>query len=251
MATSINYELEGIVIRASQYMESSKILTLFTRKKGIIPVMAKGVKRPKSKMQNLTGNLSRAKFILRRRDDFYYLQDGEIIDLFMELRTDIKNIYFVQLALDFVEKNILSGESNEIIYDMTVKFMSRIAACTRKLDLFNMFVMKLLAMLGYKPNLSFCTLCGNALGERMYFDMEAGGLVCGDCKNLSRFDRIEERDRLYLYRLLTSSFDAFDELDPDVDSKRIFKILTDFLFYTTEIYKPKSYFVLCNLIGVN
>ncbi|MFM1582540.1 DNA repair protein RecO, partial [Helcococcus ovis] len=62
----------GIVFRAVDFGETSKILTIFTRNEGIISVMARGVKNPKSKKQNLVSVFTEADFELTKSKDFYY-----------------------------------------------------------------------------------------------------------------------------------------------------------------------------------
>ncbi|MBR1818433.1 MAG: recombination protein O N-terminal domain-containing protein, partial [Bacilli bacterium] len=47
-------KLEGIIVRTTNYGETSLILDLFTKELGIIGIMAKGVKSLKSKLRAYT-----------------------------------------------------------------------------------------------------------------------------------------------------------------------------------------------------
>ena len=64
---SVNMNLikvEGIVVGEQSYLESSKILKIFTKDLGIISVLSKGSKKPKSDLKEGSNKLICANFTL-------------------------------------------------------------------------------------------------------------------------------------------------------------------------------------------
>ena len=71
-------KLEGIVIKEIDFKESSKILTILTRKYGAISVISKGCKKLSSKLRSASLKLTYAYFYVNYKEDkiskeFYYL----------------------------------------------------------------------------------------------------------------------------------------------------------------------------------
>ena len=50
--------VEGFIIKERDYLESSKILDVFTKKYGIISVISKGCKKPKSSLCSLSSKMT-------------------------------------------------------------------------------------------------------------------------------------------------------------------------------------------------
>ena len=57
---------EGIVLRTTDYGETNKIITLFTREWGKIGVMAKGAKKPKSRLAAITQPLTYGYYLVQK-----------------------------------------------------------------------------------------------------------------------------------------------------------------------------------------
>ena len=57
---------EGIVFRTIPYGESNKIVTLFTREAGKVTAMARGAKKPRSKLAAVTQPFTHGSFLIRK-----------------------------------------------------------------------------------------------------------------------------------------------------------------------------------------
>lgn len=76
---------EGIVLRELKYQETSKILSIYTKKMGKISVMAKGANRPKSTLIANTQPFSYNEFQLSEGRNFFYINQADIIDSFYDI----------------------------------------------------------------------------------------------------------------------------------------------------------------------
>ncbi len=57
---------EGIVLRTTDYGETNKIVTLYTREWGKIGVMARGAKKPKSRLSAITQPFTYGYFLMQK-----------------------------------------------------------------------------------------------------------------------------------------------------------------------------------------
>lgn len=236
MATIRDIKVTAIVIGETDYKESSKILKLFTRELGIISAMARGAKRAKSRMQNISSIFCVSKLSLSQRSDFYYINDGKILDLNEELRTDLRSIYSAQLCIELVEKSLMQGQIHVDLFDLLIKTIKILKTCHNKIRLISMFIIKYVSMIGYKPELRKCVSCG-LFPKNLSFSIIEGGICCLD----HPISAIELKDTEYKYLLwiLYSKLELVDEVKFELDEKKIFKIIIDFVIEQTGMKKPR------------
>lgn len=236
MATINSIIVEAIVIGSVDYKESSKILKVFSKELGIISVMARGAKRPNSKMQNLTSIFTIAKLELVKRNDFYYLDDGQIISINEHLRIDIKNIYSAELCIQFVEKTLMEAQIDKYIYLLLIKTIKFLGETDHKNRLISMFIIKYMSMIGFRPQLNTCVICGKKNNPELGFSMEYGGITC--LNHSITYDYLQQDEYNYLIWLMYSKIDSVNELKIEINEKMICKYLINFFIKKTEINKP-------------
>ncbi len=232
MVTIDEYKVNAIVIASHDYKESSKIIRVFTRELGRISILARGAKRAKSSLHNISSLFSCSSMVLAKRGDLYYIKEAVIKNANLALRKDIKSIYSAQLCLELVDKTLLEGQVNQDIYDMVEKFLESLPTSKNKTRLMSMFLIKFISMLGYRPHISSCSLCGKIEGP-MGFSYHYGGLICLS-HSISSIS-LEEGERKILNWMLFSRFEEADTPGLDFDDRKIFTILIDFILDKTEI----------------
>lgn len=235
MAITKEISVTAIVIGYVDYKESSKIIKLFTKQLGIISAYARGAKRSKSKMHNLTSPFCLAEFSLIKKSDLYYINDGQIITINEELRRDLRDIYSAQLCLELVEKSLFEDQINSDLFDLLNKTIKIMSNCQKKIRLISMFIIKYVSMIGYKPELNTCVECGK-IPKHLGFSIIKGGISCLD-HHIS-LTELKSKEHKYLLWLLYSKLDLVDELEFDVDEKKINKMLIDFAIEQTGMRKP-------------
>ena len=98
-------KIEGIVISASDFKETSKILNIFTKEYGIIGVIAKGCKSLKSPLRSVTDRLTYGYFYMNyKQDKLSTLSSVDIIDSFKNIKLDIEKISYASYILDLAHQ---------------------------------------------------------------------------------------------------------------------------------------------------
>ena len=77
---------EGVVLRAHDYSETSKIISIYSRAFGKVRVIAKGVRKPKSRFGASMEPITEVNFIFYKREnrDLYTIGQCDILQPFSE-----------------------------------------------------------------------------------------------------------------------------------------------------------------------
>ena len=247
------YNFKGLVFRSVDYGDTSKIVTVLTEDKGFISLMARGVKKPKSKKQNLVASFTEIYFEANRSGNFYYLKDGEIINDNLNLRQGLINIYLGQLFLDIVERTSIKDQVEKDHYSLLAKSLSALNNNSNKEDILkiaNMFLIKYISMIGYKPSIFSCLKCKKRKFKQVYFSKELGGILCQD-HYTENSTRLSFEEYQYLIDILLGVFEKLDIIDGGIDQVKIFNLIIDFIFYNLDIKVPASLNMFKKLIGAN
>ncbi|WP_458412463.1 DNA repair protein RecO [Schinkia sp. CFF1] len=173
-------KVEGIVIRTNDYGETNKIVTLFTREMGKIGVMARGAKKPQSRLTSVSQMFIYGHFLVQIGSGLGTLQQGEMISSFRALREDLYKAayaaYIVELTDKLTEEKKINPYLFELLYQ-TLHFMNE------GLDLeilTYIYEMKMLNIAGIYPKLDGCVCCSEVQGK-FAFSIREGGFICHRC----------------------------------------------------------------------
>ena len=103
--------VEGIVVSSTPFKESSKILKIFTKDKGIIGCVSKGCKNMKSKLRLPSERFAYGTFHLYYKEEgLSTLIDGDIKDYFVNIKSDILRVsyltYICELSVKVYEESL-------------------------------------------------------------------------------------------------------------------------------------------------
>jgi len=173
-------ELIGIVINEIDYGETSKILTILTKKYGIISVISKGCKNLKSPLRSVSSKLTYGLFqIYYKKDKLSILSDVDVLNVFKNIKTNIYKISGVSYIIDLSTQVI--KESNSDIFDLVIETIIKIEQGFDAKVLINILELKFLEYLGVLPVLDSCSLCGNKTSI-VTISGSNGGFLCKNCR---------------------------------------------------------------------
>lgn len=181
----------ALILHGFPYGDTSRILRLLTPDHGVRSLLAKGAQRPKSRFGALLEPFTEgeALFNLREGRDLFTLTGFSLIRSRQSLGRDLAA--FTGAAL-LAELALRSGteEPNPALYHALKSAFDDLAARpdadaggTALAHLW-----KIVAMLGFQPELEACIQCGRLLDptESSRFDVAAGGSACLACRPTGR-----------------------------------------------------------------
>ena len=116
---------EAVVLRTVDYSESSLIVTLFTRKHGVIAVIAKGAKRPKSKFAALMvpGQVLEVVVYVKPTRNVQTLSEASPMLKLDQLRIDLEKMAIATITLELINQVLHENDVNEPLFAFLVKFL--------------------------------------------------------------------------------------------------------------------------------
>jgi DNA repair protein RecO (recombination protein O) len=179
-----SFKTEAVVLRSIRYGEADRVLHLYTRDRGRIGAIAKGVRRVKSRFGGRLEPMFRVDLVMHEgRGDLCTVTSAQTVDAYAALRERRPALERAVQACDAVLRLLDSQEPNRPAYNLLCHELQLLdrdpAAATRAQAL--AFRLKLLLAAGFAPELAGCAACGERehLGA---FSASAGGVVCPGCE---------------------------------------------------------------------
>ncbi len=182
MAVPHLYRTEAVVLKRTDMGEADKILTLYTPAYGKLRAIAKGVRRPTSKLGGHVELFMCSRLQLARGRDLDIVTQSEIVHAYPCLREDLVRTTYAFHAAELLDD--LTGERIEdrALYDLLVQTLERLDTEENPEVATRFFEVQALRLLGYQPELHRCLRCGQPAEPVInYFSAGHGGLLCPDC----------------------------------------------------------------------
>lgn len=231
---------EGFILSSINYKESSKILNILTKEYGIIGVLSKSCKTPKSKLKNISENFTYAIFHM------YYNEKGlstligaDPINYFLNIRKDILKVSYLTYISELTKEVYKESEEKEI-YDLFISSILKIEEGFNPLIITNILELKYLYYVGLGINLDECVVCGKK--SILTFSCYKGGYICAFCKTNEKIydEKVLKMLKLYYYVDINkiSEIKISDKVVMEVNN-----ILTEYYDHFTGFYLKSKRFL--------
>ncbi len=181
---------DAVVLKSMRYRETSKIVTLYTRRYGKTRVVAKGARQPKSKFGGSLEPITHIRAIFYRREnrDLHTLSQTEIRNGFFRTHSSLEKLSIGFAVVDLVNAIFHGEEENEPAFRLLIQTLQLLDGSTENYrNILFAFEVRLISLLGFRPDFKSCAVCGDRLsfdgGKSVaIFDFAAGGLLCTRCE---------------------------------------------------------------------
>jgi DNA repair protein RecO (recombination protein O) len=185
---------EGLILRVTDFSETSRIVVVFTREFGKISALAKGGRRLKGPFESALDLLSACRIVFLRKSSsgLDLLTEAQLVDRF---RPQEKNLaclyagyYVAELLLSLTEEY----DPHPELYDAAREALRALSSAERLTLVLLRFELVLLREIGQLPDFEVCAACGALLteGKRYGFWVSQGGLICPNCQR-EEYSQIE------------------------------------------------------------
>lgn len=225
---------EGIVLKSRPYGESNKIVTIMTREIGKVTVMARGAKKPTSRLASVTLNFSHGMYVIQQAKGMGTLQQGEILHSRRFLTTDIVATAYASYIVELIDKLIEEGRPEPFVFEVLQQALNAIEEQYDPEAICLFVDWKLLPYAGVQPILHACSGCGEVEGEFAY-SFSQGGFLCHRCYHLDPYIIRLTPKHLKLIRMFyTVPIDQIGKLDLKKETKQFIKKIV------TTIYEEQT-----------
>lgn len=178
------YRVHAIVLRHQDLGEADRIVTLFTRERGITRAVAKGVRRTKSRFGARLEPFSLVDLQLYEGRSLDVVTQAESIRQFGRHIVSSYAAYTSACAMVELTEKLLpaEGEPDGELFRLLHGALAALAEGSRVADLLmNSYIVRALAHAGWELAIFECAKCG-VEGPHEAFNVYAGGAVCDDCR---------------------------------------------------------------------
>ena len=175
------YRDAAVVLRKLDYGEADRIYTLLTRQHGKVGAIAKGVRRPASRLAAALELFSLIDVQLARGRNLDVVTqavrlDGPRID------ADVERTAHAGLIAELADRVSEERHPEEGLFELTVAALHELAGEPEPRRASAYYMSVALDLLGYAPQLQVCASCGRPLPAlAAAFSPAAGGFLCVDC----------------------------------------------------------------------
>lgn len=181
------FQTQAVVLKRTRMQDSDMMITLFTQKAGVMQVVAKGARHPKSPLSAPTHPFVYGQFSISTGDSYNRLGNAEITDSFYHVREDLETLAYASYFCELTEKSMKEGQGNKNHFIQLVEFLNLLNTKDVDLRLARVaFEIKVLKSLGYGISAMTCIECGTSLADfpdatTFHFSSKGGGMLCEGC----------------------------------------------------------------------
>jgi len=236
-----NYFTEGLILRHLNFREADRLVSIYSAERGLINVVAKASRKISSKLAGSLEPFTLAKFMIVKGKKYDTVASSEIIDVFRDLKSDLKKIRAAIFFADIVMSTAKEMQRDAKLYDFLVSsFMELKKTQSDKKQVLNwrmwIYVWQYLAQSGYQPELYTCRVCQAKIKpEILYFNYKKGGLVCRSCGS-GENNVVISQNLVKIFRLiLADETDKCQQIKITPDLRKEFILHTkNYFSYITE-----------------
>jgi len=180
---------KAIVIRTQNLGEADKIITFFTPYLGKVSAVARSVRRPKSRFGGSLEllNYGELVFFERPNKDLHIINSFDTIDTFSQLKEELTKTSYCFYIAELVGIVVSESNQNPIIFQLLLHLLPSMYNTDQPKLLIHAFELKLLILVGYKPELNRCVICNNSTDKlnstELNFIPHLGGIACIKCSS--------------------------------------------------------------------
>ncbi|HEX6970844.1 MAG TPA: DNA repair protein RecO [Limnochordia bacterium] len=175
------YKSQALVLRTRPLGEGDKVVTLFAEGVGKVAAVARGARRVRSRLLGGTQPFVHGRFLLFRGKSLDTLSQVEIVNPFRRLREDLTAMAAASYTAELVDLSVEEREPIDELFGLLLGTWHWIASGTQTPLALRAFELRAMSVLGYRPVLAACAVCGGPLEGGAGFAPAAGGAVCRTC----------------------------------------------------------------------
>jgi len=145
------YSTEGIIISRKNFSEADRILKVYTKHFGKLTLIAKGIRKPKSRKRGSLEVFGQIRFSASMGKNLDIMLEVEIIDSFDLIRKDLKKVALAYYFLEVVDKLTQDNEKNVALYEFLQSALGSLKETTSLKNDKKRFVVGILTILGFWP----------------------------------------------------------------------------------------------------
>jgi DNA repair protein RecO (recombination protein O) len=176
------YRAAAIVLRRVNVGETDRIVTFYTREKGKLSAIAKGARKPISRLAGATELFTCGRYFLAVGRELDVLTQAEARESFPGIRKDLNRIAHATYLVELTGALIEEREPNYDLFDTLLSSLYLLEGGVDPEITARHFELQVMSRLGYRPEIDRCLRCDKQpTTDLVAFSPSLGGRVCEEC----------------------------------------------------------------------
>lgn len=229
------YPARALVLRKTKLGETDTILTMLASDGHQVRAVAKGLRKPGGRFGARLEPFAVVDLLLHTGRSLDVITEARTVATHAALREDFDRSAAASVVVDVLDKIAVEGQPEPHLFEMattTLDVMEQ-APLASLLPLVTAFLVKAMAMHGYRPQLESCACCAQEVGESREFSVSGGGSLCPQCGALDASTvRFGPEGRAWLVRLMQARMAEIPGLEmPEAAANDCFVLVRAFVAF--------------------
>lgn len=229
------YPLRALVLRKTRLGETDCILTLLAEDGRQVRAVAKGARKPGSRFGGRAEPYNTLDLLVASGRSLEVVSEARTVSSRPHLSSDLGRSAAAAVVSDVLDKVSLEGQTEPRSFGLACATLDALATAPedRITDLVIAFLLKAMALHGYRPELRGCCVCGQLIDGEGTFSLESGGVACVSCVSEGASGvRLRSDDRAWLADVLASTMAQVVEMPVDATrTRRCFPLVRSFVVH--------------------
>lgn len=204
------FNVQALQLRSYPFSETDLIVVLFTREYGLLRAIARGVRKPRSRLAGLISPLRCNQLQLKRARNLHGISQAESIHAFSGLQKDYDRLMAGMAIGELVSTFCQEEDAQPELYDTLLATLFLLNDALQPRAVLLWFLLFFLAHQGYYQDWQHCHNCERKLNpaENCYQNLREGGLCCQACRQGPEHRFINQNQLEILQKIQQAPLDA-------------------------------------------
>ena len=180
------HSTEAIVIGGHDLAEADRIVVFYTQTSGKVRAVAEGARRIRTRFGGSLLLFTRGSLVYFERPNktLHRVNEFGVIRSHHALREDLERMVLASMAVEAVTVGVEEAEAFPDLYRLLADGLELLEEAARPGVVVQGFLLHLLRLLGYLPELHVCVRCRKGVSPHQEASLSpaAGGILCEDCR---------------------------------------------------------------------
>jgi len=176
------YRVDAVVLKRKEMGEADRLLTCFTRDRGKMTLIAKGIRKPASRKAGHLELFTHSRCLVARARTWDIITQAEAVNVYLPLREDLIRTSFGYYCAELLDRLTEEQDEQQEMFDLFLDTLERLCQATELRIPTRYYELQLLHLAGFRPELFNCLACGAEICPTTnYFHYALGGILCEAC----------------------------------------------------------------------
>lgn len=181
---------KALVIRAADYSDNDKILTLLTPDEGKLTVTVKGAKSLKSANHSAAQLMCYGEYTMTVKNGRMWLKESNPIESFFSVHASIERHTLSMYVLEFADALSQEGEPAAELLSLTLNTLFELNRGVKPIKQIKAaFELRAISDAGFMPYTEGCSECGEKGDTGYILNVSEGTALCEKCAEITELNR--------------------------------------------------------------